>query len=118
MEREESIPHHLPASSQRWKVPLPFSLRSNLLNFRLASRNQLNSIGMLTFNQVCENPSASLKTREGLQWLIGYALAINDYSKQMFAKSSVECVLSELHSDIDRERSGYNNPDCTIQLPF
>lgn len=73
---------------------------------------------MLTFQQVCENPSASLKTREGLQWLIGYALAINDYSKRMFAKTSVETVLSSLSDDIDRERSGYNNPDCTIQLPF
>lgn len=73
---------------------------------------------MLTFQQVCENPSASLKTREGLQWLIGYALAINDFSKRMFAKTSVETVLSSLSDDIDRERSGYNNPDCTIQLPF
>lgn len=52
---------------------------------------------MLTFSQVASNP-AVLKTREGLEWLIGYSRAICDDAPR--CNLSFEDVMDALRFDI------------------
>lgn len=57
---------------------------------------------MLTFNQVCEQGPTALGTREGLQWLLGYAKdAIAEGNIFQYHKLTVSDVLEDLACHIE-----------------